>query len=187
MTDQTYDYTQYKAGPGDNLLAQISATALEQKEAEAEVARCEEALQKAQAKLKDIAEHRLPKLMDEAEQKKLTTKDGIIVDVTETIRGSIPEANFPKAKKWLEEQGDDKLIKRKFEIEFGKADVAWATKFENDLKKRKKPLKYKVKESVHPSTLASYVTEKLQKGVAIPLDTFGVFRQRKTKISFEET
>lgn len=181
-----HDYSEFKDGPGDNVLARISGLALDQKEAEAEVARCEEALKKAQEKLRDIAEHQLPALMDEAEVKECTTKDGIKVKIVEKIRGSIPAATAEKAFAWLEEHNHGKLIKREFKIEFSKGDEAWAKKFEADLRKRKKPLKFDIKRGVHPSTLASFVTEQLQEGVDIPLDTFGVFRQRSAKIDFKD-
>lgn len=181
-----HDYSDFKDGPGDNVLARISGLALDQKEAEAEVARCEEALKKAQEKLRDIAEHQLPALMDEAEVKECVTKDGIKVKIVEKIRGSIPATTAEKAFAWLEDKGFGKLIKREFKIEFGKGDEAWAKKFEADLRKRKKPLKFDIKRGVHPSTLASFVTEQLQEGVDIPLDTFGVYRQRSSKIDFKD-
>ena len=181
------DYSEFKEGPGDNLLAQISLTALEQKEAEAEVARCEDALKIAQNKLKEIADKKLPELMDQAEMTTLTTRDGIVVKVLEKIRGSIPKGKEAKPFKWLEEHGHDDLIKREFKIQFGKEDQAWARKFEADLRKRKKPVNVQRTDAIHPSTLASFVTEQLQAGVDVPLEDFGVFRQRSTKITIKDT
>lgn len=178
----TFDYSDFKDGPGDNLLAQIGATAQEQKRAEAEVARLEEALTKAKENLRDIAERRLPELMDAAEAADFTTKDGLKVVIAETIRGSIPKANEARAFKWLEDHDHPHLIKRQFTIEFGKDQEAWAKKFEGDLAKRKKPLNVKRKNSVHPATLQSFIREQLEKGVDIPLDVFGAFRQRVAKV-----
>jgi hypothetical protein len=183
---QMPDYSEFREGPGDNLLAQISSTALEQKEAEAEVARCEEALKSAQTKLRKIAEEDLPALMDLAEMATCETRDGIIVKIQEKVRGSIPKGRERPAFDWLEEHGHDNLIKRQFVIEFGREDQAWAKKFEADLRKRKKQVNLALKETIHPSTLASFVTEQLQEGVDIPLETFGVHRQRATKIAFRE-
>jgi hypothetical protein len=186
MSSQIPDYSQFKPEVGDNLLAQISVTALEQKEAEAEVERCEEALKAAQNKLRLISEKTLPELMDEAEMTTCETRDGIVVKVQEKIRGSLPKGREKPAFAWLEEHGHDDLVKRQFKIEFGKDDQAWAKKFEADLRKRKKPVAVTRSDTIHPSTLASFVTEQLQQGVDIPLDTFGVFRQRSTKIEFED-
>lgn len=183
---EKFDYSEFRPGPGDNVLAQISAVALEQKQAEAEVARCEEALKAAQNKLKDISEKRLPELMDAAQQTLLITADGIKVKVIQKIRGSIPKGREGPAFSWLEEHGHDDLIKREFKIQFGKEDQAWAKKFEADLRKRKKPVNVARHDTIHPSTLASFVTEQLEAGVDIPLEKFGVHRQRSTKIEFED-
>lgn len=180
-----HDYSEFKEGPGDNLLAQIAATALEQKEAEAEVERCEDALKLAQGRLRKISDEDLPALMDEAEMTTCQTRDGIVVKLQEKIRGSLPKGREQPAFDWLEEHGHDDLIKREFTIQFGKDEEAWAKKFEADLRKRKKPVNVARKETIHHTTLASFVTEQLEAGVAIPLDTFGVYRQRTTKISFK--
>lgn len=177
------DYSAYKQGPGDNLLAQISGLALEQKEAEAEVERCAEELKAAQNKLKDISERQLPEMMDTAELTTCETKDGILVKIREKIRGSIPKGKERPAFEWLERHGHDKLIKRRVIIEFNREDQAWARKFAADCARRKRPLNAKTEETIHPSTLASFVTEQLQEGVDVPLATFGVFRQRLADIT----
>lgn len=186
MAAPVHDYSDFKDGPGDNLLARLSGLALDQKQAEAEVERLAEELKQAQNKLRDISEHQLPALMDEAEMKVCQTRDGITIKVVEKIRGSIPAPTAAKAFAWLEEHGHGNLIKREVKIEFGRDEEAWAKKFMADLAKRKKPLKHELKRGVHPSTLASFVTEQLQEGVDIPLETFGVFRQRSTKIEFKD-
>ena len=180
-----HDYSDFKAGPGDNLLAQIAATALDQKEAEAEVEKCQDALAAAQAKLRTISEVTLPALMDQAEMTTCETREGIVVKVHEKIRGSLPKGRERPAFDWLEEHGHEGLIKREFVIQFGREDEAWARKFEADLRRRKKPVAVARKDTIHPSTLASFVTEQLQNGVAIPLDAFGVHRQRTTKITLK--
>ena len=51
---------------GDNILAQIAATARDILDAREEVARREEALKEAQARLKGLQEDILPELMAEA-------------------------------------------------------------------------------------------------------------------------
>lgn len=177
------DYSAFKPGAGDNVLAQISGLALEQKQAEAEVAQLEEQLKAAQNKLKDIAERRLPEMMDAAEVTTCETRDGIVVKVREKIRGSIPKGRERPAFDWLEERGHDSLIKRRVIIEFNRDDAAWARKFEADMRKRKRPLNAKIEETIHPSTLSSFITERLQEGDDVPLETFGVFRQRSAVIT----
>lgn len=180
-----YDYSDIKretAGNKDNILAQLTAAAMDQMEAEKAVEKAEEALAEAKANLKRISEHVIPELMDAAETMEHTTKDGLKIKVNETIRGSLPKENPEPAFKWLAEHKHDDLIKREFTIRFGKNDEAWAKKFEADLKKRKKPVAVEVKRTIHPSTLASFVKGQLEAGVDFPLDTFGVFRQRVSKV-----
>jgi hypothetical protein len=184
MTDE-YDYSDIKretVGSKDNILAQLTAAAMDQLTAEKEVAVCEEALAVAKAALKRISEFTIPELMDAAETQEHTTKDGLKIKISETIRGSIPKENPDPAFKWLADNKHDDLIKREFNIRFGKGDEAWAKKFEADLKKRKKPVAVEVKRTVHASTLASFVKSQLEAGVDFPLDTFGVFRQRVSKV-----
>lgn len=182
-TDLPPDYSAYKQGPGDNVLTAIAGAALEQKRAEAEVARLEDELKAAQNKLRDIAERQLPELMDAAEMTTCETRDGIVVKIREKIRGSIPKGKEAPAFEWLGDHGHDKLIKRRVIIEFNREDAAWARKFEADMRRRKRPLNAKIEETIHPSTLSSFVTEQLQAGVDIPLTTFGVFRQRGAVIT----
>jgi CHAT domain-containing protein len=178
-----YDYSNFKEEqPVDSVLSQIAAKALEQKQTEAEVARLQEELQKAQDKLKDISEFQLPQLMDSIEMTKFTLKDGSEISVQEKIRASIPAAFEKEAFGWLAENKHDHLIKRQFTIEFSRDQEEWAKKFQKELSEREDPLNYKCKRSVHASTLASFVKEQLEEGVALPLDYFGVYRQRFTKI-----
>lgn len=183
MADDDYsDIKREEVGNKDNILAQLSAYAMDQLAAEAKVLKLEEDLAVAQADLKRISERLIPELMDAAEMQEYTTKDGLKIKVNETIRGSIPKDKAEPAFAWLAEHKHDDLIKREFNIRFGKGDEAWAKKFEADLRKRKKPVAVEVKRTVHASTLASFVKGQLEAGVDFPLELFGVFRQRASKV-----
>lgn len=187
MTEETYDYSEIKQelNPKDNILASLSALALEQKRAEEAVAKATEALTKAQEELKEIAEKRIPELMDAAEMTKYTTRDGLSIAIKEKVHGSIPKATEDKAFAWLAEHGHDDLIKREFKIQFNKNEEAWAAKFKRDMDQRKKKLAYEIKRAVHPSTLSSFVSGQLEQGVEFPMDIFGVFRKRTAKIDID--
>ncbi|MCK5600419.1 hypothetical protein KAR91_01015, partial [Candidatus Pacearchaeota archaeon] len=176
-SEKEHDYSDFgDEAPGDNLLAQISVTALEQQQAEAKVAKKEEELAAAKADLKDIAERRLPELMELARQTEITTSDGIKVKLDEKIYASIPKAGAGVAFKWLEDNKHGDIIKRTFTIAFGKEEDKWADKFERDLKQRKKPLAVKREKKVHPQTLGALIREELEKGVPVPLETLGAHR-----------
>ncbi|MBW2636283.1 MAG: hypothetical protein JRC86_01940 [Deltaproteobacteria bacterium] len=183
MPDKEHDYSKFgDEAPGDNLLAQISVTALEQQQAEAAVAKLEEELAKAKEAVKDISERRLPELMEIARQDHLKTSDGLIVDLTEKIYASIPKAKAGGAFKWLEDNKHSDIVKRTFTIGFGKDEDKWADKFERDLKQRKKPLQVKREKKVHPQTLAALIRELLEQGVPVPLETLGAYRRKITKV-----
>lgn len=179
---QGFDYSEYKPEAGHNLLAQITQTAVELKDAQALVASLEEQLKEAKGTVTHLGEHVLPTLMDEADLGDFTTKDGIFISVNERIRASIPARSHVEAIKWLEENGEDSIIKRQFTIEFGRDENGWADKFERDLAQRKKKLHCKRKTSVHPQTLAKAIGDKLAEGVEVPMETFGAFRQRFSTI-----
>lgn len=180
-----FDYSAYKAEPGQNLIQQISQTAVELKDAQALVAAIEDQLKEAKANMVHLGEKVLPELMDAAEMTSFTTKEGIVVGVSERIRASIPAKTHKGAIAWLEANGEAGVIKRTFTIEFGRDDNTWADKFEADMKKRKRVLPFKRKTAVHPQTLAKTITGKLEAGVEVPMETFGAFRQRFTTVKIK--
>lgn len=176
-------YADFNVPAGDNILSEIAAVAQQQLDAELKISKLEDELKSAQATLRNIQEHVLPNLMDTASQASCTTKSGLKVEVTEVLRGSIPQASEAAAFAWLEANNSGALIKRQIVVEFGKGEEAWANKFAADLAKRKRPLHSKTKRSVHPQTLQAYLREQLGAGVDIPLSIFGVFRQRFSKVT----
>lgn len=181
-----FDYSEFKEAPsegGSNVLTQMAAMAAEQKAAEAEVERLDDELKKAKERLRYIRETKIPDFMEQNQMSDVTTADGIRVEITEEIRGSIPKANEPKAFTWLEDNNHGSVIKREIKIEFGKGEEAWASKFMRDMAQRKRPLKSTVKKAVHPQTLQALVRELLGRGEKFPMDVFGVHRQRVSKIT----
>lgn len=178
------DYSEYRdEGVADNIMTRLVAKAREQLEAEKKVAKLAEELQKETENLRRIAEYELPKLMEEAEVDDFSPRDtGLQIVVKETLRGSIPAANYGKALMWLEENGHENLIKREFKISFGREDEAWAKKFQRDLAQRKKPVNADLKRTVAPPTLLAFVRQAMETGEVLPLDLFGVYRQRAAKV-----
>jgi len=182
-----FDYSDFAdEKPGENMLAIISHAAKEQLDIETEIAQLEEQLEEAKVRLREVSWYKLPKLMDEARQQELTTIDGITVKVDENIRASIKEANEAKAFSFLEEAGQAGMIKREFLISFNRDEEQWAAKFQRDLTQRKKPVKAKIKRSVHSGTLSSWVKKELESGKDLPLDILGVFRQRVSKLTVKD-
>ena len=167
---------------GDSLLAQLSVLAAEQQEAERDVEELAGRLDQAKDRLRRLSEQQIPELMDMAGVAEFTTSDGLKLKVSETIRGSIPQATAGEAFRWLEENNYGHLIKREFKIEFGRDEERWAAEFEAELKQRSRPLRHEIKRAVHPQTLGAFVRGLLEEGRDVPMDLLGVFRQRRTKV-----
>lgn len=185
MTTDTTSYEQYekkKSAPTQDKLSQLARLADQQREWEVKIAKIEEELDEAKKKLASISEGVLPGLMDELELEEFKTKSGLVIKVGEHVRASISKERAEEAFQWLDDNGFSKLIKRTFTILFGKDEEKWANKFEGDLKKRKRQLAVKRKKEVHNQTLVAFVKERLTEGQEIPLELFGVFRQRYTKV-----
>lgn len=185
MTDDPYAAYRDDVPVGPNLMAQLMAVADEQESLESQIEELEANLEKAKADLREVAEKRLPALLDGL-RGSLLLDDGRTIEITEKMRASIAGAKADPACEWLDEHGHGGLVKREFVISFGKDDEAWARKFQRDLARRKKPLAVKVKRTVHHKTLESWVNEQFKEGVDIPKDVFGVYRQRMAKVKRPE-
>jgi len=185
MTNKEHDYSAWETKePGGNLMSRIEGLAQEQLDAQAQVETIEAQLAEAKAALAMVKEHKLPNLLEEAQlgKSKVVTPGGIIINLKEEIRGSIPKGNEEKAHQWLEENGNGALIKHTVTIDFNKNEEDWVRKFMRDCAQRKKALNLKLVRGVHASTLRAFIKAALAEGVAIPLDTFGAFRQRVTTV-----
>lgn len=183
-----YDYSDEqdeRRGIGDNLMKQLEALADRQESLESEVEQLEELLEKKKNELKIIADQEFPSLLSGLTGS-LRLSDGRTVELNEKIRASIAGSKAGPACEWLDEHGHGELVKREFVIKFNRDDEAWAKKFQRDLDKRKKPLAYNVKRTVHPQTLQAWVKEQLQAGVDLPRETFGVYVQKTAKVKRPE-
>lgn len=184
MTDQIYDYSNYEQeaqAVGDNLMGALVGLADKQEAAEAEVERLEELLKEAKSNLQRITEHEIPKLMDGLEGT-INLPDGRKITIAEKIRASISGDKKPMAMRWLDDHGHGGIIKRRFIVEFGKGQEEWAKQFEEQLASSSTPLNVKKERNVHWQTLDAFVREQLENGEELPLDIFGVYRQRFAKV-----
>lgn len=181
-----HDYSEFQDDTpaiGDNAMARLGGVAVDQKRAEATVARLERELKEAKESERHISENVLPQLMEDMGLTKFTTSDGLEIKIDERVRGSIPKANQVEAFAWLDDHGHANIIKRQFVIDFGKDEERWAAKFQRDLNQRKRPLATKVTRTVHAQTLQAFIKGQLGEGVPIPMDVFGVYRQRFSKVT----
>lgn len=171
------DYVQPTTSGGE--LTQLTQLAEQQASAQAKVSDLEAQLNKAREELRDIAERQVPELMDQIGVSEFKTATGLKIKIDETIRASIPKAKAPLAFAWLKQNGHAAMIKRVVSVAFGKGEDERA-----EALREKLASDFPVEDnaSVHPSTLAAFVREKLREGEEVPLDLFGVHRQRVSKI-----
>lgn len=175
------EYTQYATPQlGDNILAQIAATAREIIAAKLAVEEATEALQMKQRALAHLEETVMPEFMNEAGQQKLTTSDGLIVEIKDVLRGQPTLEKQSEAFAWLRENGQGSIIKSEIKADLGKVDPDTVKKVSDAMKEAgAKPL---TKEAVHYQTLHSVVRELLGRGDSVPLELLGVTKQTKADV-----
>ena len=160
----------------DGALAEVSRLAKLQHEAELYVASCEDELQEAKDALRQIKEDDLPTAMLEAGLKKFTTEDGLIVERKSAFTASITKINEPMAYNWLKENGFAGIIKTNLDAHFDRGDSKKADQIVALL--RKKGVDVDVKETIHASTLKSFVTERMEdteSDLKFPQELFGCY------------
>lgn len=183
MTTDNDAYAAYSdtGAKSEGELAELSRLAESQVRAQQAVTDAEAALVKAQQVLKDIAERQVPELMDKLGLAEFRTTSGATVEIEEQIRASIPAPRKFEAFAWLRANNHAALIKRLVSVDFSKGEDEKAAKLLKQL--QADGFSVEDKESVHNSTLVSWVSKKLKAGDEFPLDLFGVFRQRVSKVA----
>lgn len=179
-----HDYSEYEEdrGLGDNFTKTLISLADEAERAEEEVERLTNLLDIAKTNYRRVVEQEIPQIVDGLNST-LNLPDGRKITIKEQVRCSIAgERKYP-ALQWLNSNGHGNLIKRRFIIEFGKDQEQWADEFEQKLTNYERPLNVKREANVHPQTLQAFVRERLREGDNVPIETFGVFRQRTAKIA----
>lgn len=182
MTDAKYDYSAF-VGVGhnsENELTELSKLAEAQHAAEVKVDRIEADLKIAQEELRVIAEKKIPEKMEALGLSTYSTNTGIHVKIAEKIRASLAVENRPKGYAWLEENGFGGMIKSQAVIAFKRDQLEEANEFVDALRKAGKLANLERK--VEPATLTAFVKEQLSQGKELPLEVFGVFRQRIAKV-----
>jgi hypothetical protein len=181
VTSEAYDYSQDLPPLGDNILARITGLVQQEREAKAEIERLETELKFARDRYRELTEHELPALMEEAGQKDCTTIDGRQVTVCEVLRASIPEQHRETAHRWLREHNLESIIKVEVTASFGRGEAERAKAMAERVSNSGIPVK--MKEAVHPSTLAATLRELIEKGVDFPLDIFGAILMKAVKVT----
>lgn len=177
----SHDYSEFTESPTvsgfdtlDNLIRDMLDTQSEVDELEAD-------LKKAQARQRDLSERQIPEQMDEMGLREFTTQDGFEIKVTRKLRHSLTRERQAAAFRWLEENGHGDIIKRVVGVPFASNEGDEAAGLLQDLQDRGLPVSLDRK--VEASTLKALLSQLLTEGINVPLEVFGAFEQRGTKVS----
>lgn len=131
-----------------------------------DVARCENALKTAQAKVLDLEEFRLPALLDDLGSEIYRLPDGTTVEVGTDVSASVPLEKRREAFDWLDANGHSGLIKRSVIVSFTREQEAQARDLLEQLRATYPAAKEEKK--VEPSTLSAWVRSRLREGEPVP-------------------
>jgi len=162
-------------------LGQLARYANLMQNKQAAVAAAEEQLKQLKKELVSIEQESIPAFMQELGLSSITLTDGKKIKLTTKVYASIPAKHYEEAMDWLVNNGHADLIKLTVTGQFGKDEYTQAKTIYDEL--TASGAKVSSKEAVHPSTLASFLKEQLERGTAIPLELFGAMPITKAVIS----
>jgi hypothetical protein len=179
-------------------LEQVSALALQMIEAENKVDTLTEQLKEAQKELSRIESADLPDVMESLGLSEFTLTNHYKIKVKPIIKASLPAPSSIENScgsmreslllrlndgiKYLNDHGAGAMVKNLVSVELGKDSNELAEKIIKVVEEHC-GVRARQSVSVHPQTLSSYVKEKIEEGLDIPLETFGVFTGRKATIT----
>lgn len=176
-----YDYGEDAAGekPTDAVFEKLWAFVNEQAEAEREVKKLTADLARANERLKDIRERRLPAYMLELGLPEFKHTSGLHIMLKREVHASLPKDPERKAVgiKWLDDNGHGSIVKRQIVVDFDREHEKWALKVERNLRRYKEPLEIAVERNVHGGTLKSFIKNMIKEGRAVPMELFQAYEQ----------
>lgn len=123
----------------------------------------------------------LPDIMRELEMQDFTLENGTKVKVTETLNCAITEANREKAHQWLRDNKFGGIIKTVIMQEYAAGEIDEARKNAEAIAEVTER-EANIIETIHASTLKSFLKEQRKKGTKIPQVLFGLFPFSKAKV-----
>lgn len=193
-------YNKHAPKPTNAAMVKLNAVVDQAAKLDEDLRARKEAIGSLEKQLQHLLENVIPGLMQECGQKMCVTEQGLKVEVDTKLWANLPSPSaIMKEKdpekqqaliarreagiKWLEDNNHADMIKRSFEIEFGREDQAWANKFRRDLEARKKPLHFTEGEEVNQNTLSALIRALSKDGKEYPAETLGVYPKTVAKIS----
>jgi hypothetical protein len=176
--EQSVDLTPAEQASSLETLVQL-AKDLQAKDAE--VVKANEALALVKGEADTLRNRTIPNLMERLKMESFKLQDGSEIGVKKDIKTSLTVDKKPAALAWIRKRGDGGIIKTELTLAFGADEEKKVEEARTLL--REKGFTPDVGENVHPSTLKSYVKERMEAGDNIPLSTFSVFEFKEAKIT----
>ena len=131
--------------------------------------------------LRKLSEDTLPNALLEQGLSEIKLTDGTTLSVTNYYSARITEETRDAAFKWLQENELGDIIKNTVSASFGREENDAAQELMAKLEEEGHDLVQK--KWVEPMTLKATVKEQVEKGVALPLETFNVYIGQKIKVT----
>ena len=168
--------------PKENVLGVLSDMLEHLKMLQADVDFHETQLEEAKASLRQYEEKVIPDYMDSVELSNVTTKDGAAISVKETYKPSIKVADRPAVFEWMREHDFGDMIKTECTIRLKKEEHK---KEVLDLMEERGET-FALNESVHHSTLASWVNKQITDGGELP-EEISTYLHRKVHLKAKQS
>lgn len=165
----------------DESVTGIAALARRAKLLQREIEEMQASLQEKEDAYRSLTETTIPEAMAEAGMRKFVMEDGSMIDVKPFYGASISKARQAEAFQWLRENGLDDIIKNTISVRFGRNEDVLAVAALNLL--RSKGYTPEQTEKVEPQTLKAWVKERIEKGLPVDSELFGVFIGQKAVIA----
>ena len=166
--------------PTDEEMRTVAELANEQLRLEKLVSDRELELRTIKDQLAKVREVDLPKAFEAFSITGVKLLDDTTVNIKEEIFSGITEENKSAAFAWLEETGNDGIIKNEIKVPFGKGQDADA-KVASELLTTA-GFSFSNNRSVHPQTLKAFVRTQLADGEPIPTDIFSIHVKKTAEI-----
>lgn len=163
-----------QAESSSSLSKDLTEAAIELSEMHVDYAEKEMALKELKERIRNLEEDKLPSMMKELQMNEIKLLNGWTIKLDEKVTASITEDKRPMAMNWLVSNDFGGIIKTEVNITFDRGCIEAARKTADKLSGEFPDNEVRAKETVHPSTLLSFVKEQLSKGTALPLDIFSV-------------
>lgn len=180
------DYSDEEIKQDPSAMERLKKLVLEMAQLSVKVELLEEEVATAKKELEQYEQNLVPALMDELDFKELTTTGGIRVEMKKELRGSLPKDEEKRrlAFQYLRETGNDGLIKREFNISYGRDSTQLADAFARKLEELgiSEFADVTQVETVNHQSMLKFLRDELRDGHNVPLDKFGAFEQTFARI-----